>query len=99
MAIFSIVMKNKMGMDYRIIQNNTEPYSTIINESLSKSILVIANIGDLHRAWGKWMVGMLAQDAFPFLAHEQREFLISGITPAEWHELFGNDDADDKDDK
>jgi hypothetical protein len=36
-----------------------------------------------HRA------GALAQDAFPDLTPEQREFLISGYTPEDWNALFG----------
>ena len=34
----------------------------------------------------------LAQDAFPHLTAEEREFIISGIHPIEWNELFGNED-------
>ena len=34
----------------------------------------------------------LAQDAFPHLSADEREFIISGIHPTEWHELFGNED-------
>jgi hypothetical protein len=34
----------------------------------------------------------LAQDAFPHLSIDEREFIISGIHPTEWHELFGNED-------
>ena len=34
----------------------------------------------------------LAQDAFPHLSADEREFIISGIHPIEWDELFGNED-------
>ena len=34
----------------------------------------------------------LAQEAFPHLSAEEREFIISGIHPDEWNELFGNED-------
>lgn len=34
--------------------------------------------------------GELVQDVFPTLSAEEREFLISGITPNEWNEMFGN---------
>ena len=34
--------------------------------------------------------GELAQNIFPNLSVEEREFLISGITPKEWNDLFGN---------
>ena len=32
--------------------------------------------------------GALIQDAFPDLDADQREFLMTGITPAEWAEMF-----------
>jgi len=37
----------------------------------------------------RWRGGALIQDAMPNLDADQREFLISGITPAEWNEAFG----------
>ena len=35
---------------------------------------------------------MLIQDAFPNLDKEQREFLLSGITPQEWNDTFGEEE-------
>ena len=35
-----------------------------------------------------WRSGMLIQDAMPELDSDQREFLISGLTPDEYIELF-----------
>lgn len=32
------------------------------------------------------------QDAFPYLSADDREFLISGISPAKWDEMFAEDD-------
>lgn len=34
----------------------------------------------------------LAQEAFPDLSIDEREFIISGIHPIEWNELFGNEE-------
>jgi hypothetical protein len=34
----------------------------------------------------------LAQDAFPHLSRDEREFIISGIHPVEWNELFGKEE-------
>jgi len=31
----------------------------------------------------------LAKDAFPHLSCDERQFIISGIHPVEWNELFG----------
>ena len=33
--------------------------------------------------------GALIQDAMPFLDVDQREFIISGLTPEMWEECFG----------
>jgi hypothetical protein len=37
----------------------------------------------------------LAQDIFPDLGADQREFLMSGATPEEWVEVFGKNEEDD----
>lgn len=41
------------------------------------------------RQYNDWMTGKMAQDAFPNLNADQREFIISGITPEEWKKAFG----------
>ena len=38
---------------------------------------------------------ILIQDAFPNLDKYQREFIISGITPKEWNDTFGDGEEDD----
>jgi|TARA_R110002050_G_scaffold197814_1_gene332633 hypothetical protein len=35
-----------------------------------------------------WMEGALIQDVMPDLSPDEREFLMTGITPAEWDEAF-----------
>lgn len=37
----------------------------------------------------EWRTGALIQNVFPELSSDEREFLISGTTPAEWNKLFG----------
>lgn len=37
----------------------------------------------------EWEAGALIQDVMPELSDEQREFLMTGITPREWQEQFG----------
>ena len=42
-----------------------------------------------------WEAGMLAQDAFPSLTPDEREFIISGVTAEEWEafaEVYERDD-------
>lgn len=43
----------------------------------------------------RWQDGDLVQDVFPFLNDDQREFLMTGITPDEWEAALGADDDDD----
>ena len=35
-----------------------------------------------------WMEGELIQNVMPNLSPDEREFLMTGITPAEWDEAF-----------
>jgi len=43
-----------------------------------------------EQAYFAWMNGrMLIQDAFPQLTPDEREFLVTGVTPAEWDSMFG----------
>jgi len=39
--------------------------------------------------FNNWQGGMLIQDAMPNLTDGEREFIVSGITPKEWEQAFG----------
>ena len=43
----------------------------------------------------RWAGGELVQDVFPDLDENQREFLITGITPDEWENALGVDNDND----
>jgi hypothetical protein len=38
-----------------------------------------------------WQNGELAQNAMPNLSPDEREFIMTGITPDEWASVFGED--------
>jgi hypothetical protein len=40
----------------------------------------------------RYAVGGFAQDVFPHLTAGEREFIMTGITPTEWAEVFGEDE-------
>ena len=43
----------------------------------------------------EWMYGgETIQAAFPDLSPEDREFLLTGSTPSEWDDLFGDEEED-----
>jgi hypothetical protein len=39
-------------------------------------------------AYEAWQGGVLIQDAFPTLDADQREFIKTGMTPADWDVLY-----------
>jgi len=39
-----------------------------------------------------WKAGVLAQEAFSNLSDNEREFIMTGITPEEWDNVFGGDE-------
>ena len=43
----------------------------------------------------RWKAGELIQDVMPNITADQREFIISGITPEEWDEQFKDEAEDD----
>lgn len=58
----------------------------------TKAIEVNMSIDNLSARWFLWqMQGKLIQNAFPELSAGEREFLITGITPEEWNELFSEE--------
>lgn len=42
-----------------------------------------------HEQLAEWEGGKLIQNAMPNLNVDQREFILTGITPEEWEEVFG----------
>ena len=40
-----------------------------------------------------WQEGALIQDVMPNLTPDEREFIMTGITPAEWDEAFAQSDV------
>jgi hypothetical protein len=51
-----------------------------------------ATIAITHEHLANWHEGRLIQNAMPHLTDDEREFLITGITPSEWAETFGEGD-------
>ncbi len=39
----------------------------------------------------RWNSGELIQSAMPNLTPDQREFLMTGVTPEQWEEMFGEE--------
>lgn len=68
--------------------------TSILSGTISTRLLDIDE--DQYEYWKlKRRMGMtckLVQDEFPNLSDEDREFLLTGITPQEWDSTFGEPD-------
>lgn len=45
--------------------------------------------------WTRGNIPGLIQDIFPELSADDREFLMTGITPEEWDDIFGEPEAEE----
>lgn len=60
----------------------------ISRRSLITGIERTKEIDCTQEQYDYWLAGGLVQDAFPNLSEDDREFIMSGITPDEWDEHF-----------
>jgi hypothetical protein len=47
-----------------------------------------ATIRITREQYNRWKGGELIQNAMPHLSADEREFLMTGITPDEWDDVF-----------
>ncbi len=54
----------------------------------TNSMFILLDVEDYKR----WRLGQgLIQDCLPYLSADEREFLMTGITPEEWSTAFGKE--------
>jgi hypothetical protein len=75
-------------MEVNMIVRRTSPFSGEVNE-----VDLDVTEGQLR----DWEAGGLIQEVFPHLTDDEREFIMTGITPEEWKEAFGEDDEPEED--
>lgn len=60
-----------------------------------KTMVINEPIEKLMQSWYDWdMRGNHIQHAFSYLNDDQREFLMTGITPEEWAKIFPPEDEE-----
>ena len=67
----------------------------ITKQSVMSGIVRDREIDVTRNQLDKWKGGMLIQDAMPHLSADDREFIMTGITPEEWDGVFKEDTADE----
>jgi len=63
---------------------------------ITRKSLISGNINTMslpitEEQYTAWEQGTLVQVAMPHLTPDEREFVMSGITPTEWAETFGEE--------
>lgn len=61
----------------------------IEKQSMLTGVRRIVDMPITSEQFNNWQGGMLIQDAMSNLTDDQREFIVSGITPKEWEQAFG----------
>jgi UDP-N-acetylglucosamine pyrophosphorylase len=54
----------------------------------NKAMLLSCSAEKLEAAQERYDQGLYAQDAFDFLSADEREFLMTSLTPEDWDRLF-----------
>ena len=63
----------------------------ITRRSAVSGIIRTKDINVTSEQLAAWNNGGLAQEVFSNISEDDREFIMTGITPAEWEELFKDD--------
>ena len=66
----------------------------ITRKSILTGIVRTRELDITEAQFEAWQNGDLIQDAMPQLSVSDREFLINGVTDAEWRQTFGEEDED-----
>lgn len=80
---------NPSGLNYTISQDESDPNNKTMVSMQGKKLSINMPMQQFLMCWFDWqMKGHYIQDAFKDLSSSEREFLMTGITPEEWKELF-----------
>lgn len=98
-----ITRTNSTGLQYQISNiggEDTKPVTITLLATKTrpaKKLVVDHSLQAINQSWFFWMSGKKVQDAFPYLNADEREFLMTGITPDEWKKIFGESEDSDED--
>jgi hypothetical protein len=74
-----------------VVQLKPERFIMLIKrQSMLTGIIHEMDIPVTNDQLTKWMAGSLIQNVMPHLSPDQREFLMTGITPSEWDAEMGS---------
>jgi hypothetical protein len=74
---------NRFGQSYKLREVFGKPWTHVTFGD--KTMVFKVDIRQMCDGWSAWSNGDYIHKAFPFLAPEEREFLMTGILPSELH--------------
>ena len=83
-----------INMKFRVNEENrvvAQPADSSKEMTFSEGV----SLEMIQQGYGFYYKGKIVQDAFPFLNADEREFLMTGLTPEEWEDLWGDEDEAD----
>lgn len=86
-----VFIRDRKKIEFGFEALNTEPWIIrVIRNGKEASFALPAgkNLDDLDVGVRKWISGEFIQDALGWLNADQREFIMTGMTPEEWDETF-----------
>lgn len=72
----------------KVISYSRFGHGQVLVRRKNKSIIFNCGYNRFHRGIKKWDQGLLIQEALEFLSADEREFLLTGLTPDEWDKMF-----------
>lgn len=92
-----VAVLNTMGLRYVLDELDNDETRIYFYDREGKSIVVKCKYEEMIRRWHKWRhasPSVHIQEAFDNLSNEEREFLITGLTPNEWNKIFNPDNEE-----
>ena len=65
---------------------------TVVRESMLSKKAHQMDLDITPEQYAAWVHGMSIQEAMPNLNADEREFIMTGITPEEWADTFGEEE-------
>lgn len=65
---------------------------TCVFDGVTREMVLDCSEAEFKEGWVQWQAeGRVIQDAFPFLSADEREFILTGMTPDMWDRMVGEE--------
>lgn len=88
-------LQNPNGRWYEIDIRTNHLYVKTDHYPIYNGMFIDCSWEKFYESWKSWINGELIQHAFSYLDTDAREFLITGMLPSEWNELFNENEVGD----